>query len=91
VDEVRVHDVRLQRADHPSEQERIDVSRRSNSACRDSERAVKVDRIRVRVVEPDERDVDPALGKGGKEGEEMSLGAADSADPMDVNDSHLFR
>ena len=55
----------------------------------DSERTVEADRIPARVIEPDERDVDAALGERGQKGEKMSLGAADTADPMDVNDPHV--
>src|SRR4051794_38105813 len=89
--EMRVHDVRTQRACEAYEQHRIDVTGRPDAHRRYVEGAVEVGRIPPGVVEPDEQRLDAALRECGKQCQQMTLGAADAADPVNVHDSHRAR
>ena len=86
-----MHDVRTQRACKANEQQGIEVMRGADPNGRHVKRAVEVLRVPSGVVEADEQDLDAALRERGKQREQVTLGAADAADPVDVHDSHRAR
>src|SRR5262245_50228201 len=86
--EMGVYDVRALSTDETCEQEGIEVARGRNPDRRHAQRPVEVVRVPRRIVETDEYRLDPALRERGQQREQVSLRAADAADPMDVEDSH---
>ena len=81
VHEVGVDEVGPQRAQRPREPEgerRIEVARRREPLVRDRQLAVEGVEHTRRVVEPDERHVDPAFGQRRQQRQQVPLGPADA-------------
>ena len=91
MDEMRVNDVRTQRACEPHEQDRIEVARRQNAHRRHVERTVEVGCIPAGIVEPDEDRLDTAFGERRQQRQQVPLRAADAANPVHVHDPHRVR
>ncbi len=84
-----MHEVRAERSERASQPQReggVEVVAAAQTAGRNREGVVEGQRVPVGVVEPDEGDADAAFGKGGQQREQVSLGAADPAHPVDVDD-----
>ena len=93
MDQMRVHDVRALAACNvlPSRtsEHRVDVAwRREPVDTGRREVQLGIERIRVVVVETDEVGVDTALAERRQECQQVSLGAADAAHAVDVDDLH---
>ena len=86
-----MHDVRAQLANEAREQQWVEVARRANAYGRHPQRVVEVVGAPRWIVEADEHGLDAALGERGQEREQVSLGAADTADAVDVDDLHRAR
>ena len=87
VDEVTCRSERSVRASRNASA-RIEVARRANRSYGTVELAVEGVEHTRRVVEPDERHVDPAFGQRRQQREQVPLGPADAPDPVDVDDFH---
>jgi hypothetical protein len=87
--EMGVHEICLPHdAAHAHAEHRVEVSRGRDPHERNSELLVKGVRRTSGIVEPEERDVDAALGERRQQGQQMALGPADAADPVDVENLH---
>ena len=94
MDEMGVHEVgagRANRTDHSPCQPWVGVPRAGQALERDlalGERLVEGVRMRTRVVETQERGLDPCRPKRGQQFEHVPLRAADSADALEVQNPH---
>ena len=89
VDEVRVHEVgAAQRAPEAADEPRVEVPPAREPFERHRQLRVEGLRRGGRVVQADEADVEAALGEGRQERQQVPLGAADPADPVEVDDLH---
>ncbi len=78
--------------EHAAREQRVDVARARETLERDvtlGERGVEGLRRRSRIVEPEEACVDVSRAQRRQELEDVSLRAAYSPDPLDVEDLHL--
>ncbi len=90
--EVRVDDVglqRLQRASQPAREHGVDVARARKPPRRHADALVERLRVPGGVVEPDERHVVPARRERRQQREQVALGPADPAHPVDVDEPHV--
>ena len=91
---MRVHEVRLLRADRPDHvtgHPRADVGAAADAAIRHVdllEPVVEALRVAALDVEPEEARIDAGGAEGGEEDEQMPFGAADAPELVEVEHSH---
>ncbi len=91
VHEVRVDEVCLPgRTANAPREGRIQVTRCIQPLVRNGRRRVERIRSARRIVEPQEAHVDTALAQRGQQRQQMPFRAADSADPVDVQNLHAL-
>ncbi len=95
--EVRMHELRPKRPGgvrDPEWKAGIEVVPRPDASERDPsllEHGVERARRAARIVEPDERRLNPVRPECGQQREQVPFGAADPGDPVDVDDAHQRR
>ena len=91
VHEVGVHDVRASSPGDARRSSGVDVAWRRDANRRHAQRVVEVARVPGGIVETDEDGFDAALGQRREQDEEVPLGTADPAHPVNVQHSHAVR